>query len=675
MKKLFVLIALLFTIELFSAQSGIVLKDLNNKEFKLDNYIGKKVVMLNFWATWCSPCKKELPVLDKLYNDYKDEGFVVLSVSLDDSSEFSDVKSFISSNKLTLPVLLDPNSECSDYYNPSKDAPYSILFDKSGKIIKKYLGFHSGDEEEIENLIKSLLKKEKGESDDFEYRLSTKIAYIRYDPNADDEVFKNYEFLITRTNLFGAFKNYSLSTSIHTENFLTKTRYLRENDYKFEDYRLEKITFKTNFSGQKILLGDYHITQGKGITLSLTKKDDLGIDTTLLGGKTNLKYKFINTTLFVGVINNVNLNPDTNILYDNKYDLVMGSSVDFSLLKDSLILSLNYNRIAFKEPKFIFEKSKEYSQQALQVVGASLSYKQSKKLETYLEVDTIFDNYYNEEKKLDSPLAIYASLSYNFNKFTILQEFKRYKEFLLGFKSDLESIAQNDKATLIGFDSIYYNNLPSLEKKGEKIRDLGDDIWGVRTKIYYKLSKKIKPYFNYLYSHSYAHNNRITHHIYSGAELYFNNKKSKVDISLTLRLEKEDYDDIIESNETENYYGFNFDTSFYINSYISLDMKGFFHQTEKSINTEGTYDFQDIEATVSVALWKQFFISYLYNRYNMKNLKDTDFHGVELKYKYKDYLYTKLFYGSIRGGQKCIGGVCKDYPSFKGLKVDFVVSY
>ena len=104
MKIIYILI-LFLTVNLFASQSGITLKDLSDNEISIDDYIGKKVVLLNFWATWCGPCKKELPIINKLYLKHKNENFIVISVSLDESSEFNDVRSIAYGLNLKFPIL------------------------------------------------------------------------------------------------------------------------------------------------------------------------------------------------------------------------------------------------------------------------------------------------------------------------------------------------------------------------------------------------------------------------------------------------------------------------------------------------------------------------------------------------------------------------------------------
>lgn len=112
------------------------LKDLNGKEVSLSDYKGKKV-LLNFWATWCSPCKAEMPEMEALYQQTKDSDLVILAVNLDEDKDT--VQKFISSNKYNFPVLLDTENIVASKYQ-IVSIPTSFFIDKEGNIVDKHIG-------------------------------------------------------------------------------------------------------------------------------------------------------------------------------------------------------------------------------------------------------------------------------------------------------------------------------------------------------------------------------------------------------------------------------------------------------------------------------------------------------------------------------------------------------
>ena len=107
------------------------LKDLAGKELSLSDLKGKKV-FLNFWATWCPPCKAEMPEIEKLYQETKDSNLVIVAVEI--GEPLNTVKSFIDSNKYTFKVLLDPDQSVATQYNIAS-IPTSYFIDVNGNII------------------------------------------------------------------------------------------------------------------------------------------------------------------------------------------------------------------------------------------------------------------------------------------------------------------------------------------------------------------------------------------------------------------------------------------------------------------------------------------------------------------------------------------------------------
>jgi peroxiredoxin len=113
------------------------LPDLNGINHTLSNYKGK-VVFLNIWATWCQPCKDEMPSMEKLYQKFKDKDFAMLAVSIDKDGKKS-VEPFMKEYKLTFPALLDPEGTTSKLYKTT-GVPETFIIDKKGTVIHKVIG-------------------------------------------------------------------------------------------------------------------------------------------------------------------------------------------------------------------------------------------------------------------------------------------------------------------------------------------------------------------------------------------------------------------------------------------------------------------------------------------------------------------------------------------------------
>ncbi len=126
------------------------LQDLNGKTVQLSDFKGKPV-LLEFWATWCQPCRDSIPGMEKLHRDYAGKGLVLLAVSVDGAVE--ELRAFQKERGMTYTVLMGTEDVASRY--GVRSIPLTIMLDKSGKIQRRWLG--AGNEEDIENTVKLFL--------------------------------------------------------------------------------------------------------------------------------------------------------------------------------------------------------------------------------------------------------------------------------------------------------------------------------------------------------------------------------------------------------------------------------------------------------------------------------------------------------------------------------------
>jgi peroxiredoxin len=128
--QLAVALAKLEAVDQQRQRADFTLKDLQGKSWAFKDLRGK-VVLVNFWATWCPPCRKEMPDLDTLYMRFKDQGLVILAISDEDAAK---VTPFVAERKISYPILLDPAREVNGLF-AVRGIPKSFVYDREGKLV------------------------------------------------------------------------------------------------------------------------------------------------------------------------------------------------------------------------------------------------------------------------------------------------------------------------------------------------------------------------------------------------------------------------------------------------------------------------------------------------------------------------------------------------------------
>jgi len=138
------------------AASDFVVPGLSSPPLRLSDFRGK-VVFLNFWATWCLPCKEEMPAMERLYQRDKQKGLEILAISLDTQSAAA-VQRFVTELKLTYPIGLDPKWAVAEKYTV-RALPSSFLIDRKGSVVAIALGPRDWDGPAAHAVMESLLRE------------------------------------------------------------------------------------------------------------------------------------------------------------------------------------------------------------------------------------------------------------------------------------------------------------------------------------------------------------------------------------------------------------------------------------------------------------------------------------------------------------------------------------
>ncbi len=139
---------------------AINVTNMNGEKVDISTLVGKgNIVVINFWATWCVPCKKELNNISELYDDWKEKyKMEFIAVSIDDSKNTTKVKTTVNGSGWGFTVMLDPNQDLMRALN-FQAPPYSLIIDKNGNIVETHAGYVDGDEFLMEEKIKELFSK------------------------------------------------------------------------------------------------------------------------------------------------------------------------------------------------------------------------------------------------------------------------------------------------------------------------------------------------------------------------------------------------------------------------------------------------------------------------------------------------------------------------------------
>ncbi len=144
-----------FAVGLREEAPDFTLKSLEGTNLRLEEYRGQ-VVLINFWASWCGPCRQEMPVLDRLHHRYEDTGFAVLGINVEGDS--GSAQEIVDKTNVTFPILLDDGQKVSELYS-LEAMPSTVVVDRDGVIRYIHRGYKPGDEAKYVEVVKELIRE------------------------------------------------------------------------------------------------------------------------------------------------------------------------------------------------------------------------------------------------------------------------------------------------------------------------------------------------------------------------------------------------------------------------------------------------------------------------------------------------------------------------------------
>ena len=142
-----------FAADVSGPAPDFTLKSRDGKNVRLSELRGN-VVMINFWASWCGPCRQEMPHLEKIHAEYTDYGFILLGINVDEKQALAE--KLLAQIPVSFPILFDPTSAVSKLYNVDA-MPTTILIDRDGNLRHLHRAYRPGFEEMYRNQVKALV--------------------------------------------------------------------------------------------------------------------------------------------------------------------------------------------------------------------------------------------------------------------------------------------------------------------------------------------------------------------------------------------------------------------------------------------------------------------------------------------------------------------------------------
>ena len=627
------------------AQQAIdfTLNDLAGRSQTLSEIYPKGPVLLNFWATWCLPCAKEFPHLQRLHDHYRESGFQVLAISVDGPDRLAKVSSFVGRYGYTFPVLLDTESKVVTLYNPQLVLPYSVLVDRSGRVRYVHQGYSPGDEGPIEQKIIALLaetglkpkpKVSVQVGDSFLLRLPDK----EFEPSSGSGEYSDLinQFDLTLSGggaLFGARLDANLGFSPSEQEFSLAKR--------FAEY---------STGGFRARAGDYYYSLGRGLVISVLKIFeeeglDYVFDTTIDGGLLAYDAGPLTAQLYGGWIDR----PEETSLKDE----VVGGTLGWNLEKIGAV-RLNYAYAGL-------EPGSEFGNRNVSLGSLSLDIPSlGGKAKLYGEFSLIQRRRYDADEPI-SGHGLYLESQLRLGKFSLLLELKDYKE--LNFEYSRPPLLESEELDLLA----------------DQFDEDRTDVSAVSARLdYYLPGPATLFYCRLLYLDDspdqhfyYGAYDREIRHLFGGVEKKFGN--GGYVNGLAGWRDESDTSIAFMSTDGQTFH-------YQINASWPLARTFSLEADWKHKVFDGEYlDYSEVRSYLTLHKSPRWVATVLYewtdNPETVFFAKKKNWWAGQFEVKFGKAHSVRLFVGSTKGSTKCAGGVCRVLPPFKGVRLEAVLRF
>lgn len=624
------------------AQNAIdfALKDLAGDTVRLQDFIGKDVILINFWATWCVPCVKELPHFDEFHKNYEERGLTVLTITVDGPETVAKVKPFMERYGYTFPVLLDTESRVIALYNPRVILPYTVLIDRQGRIRHAHQGYSLGDEKTVEAELLALLGEEAAGAEAEAKKASVALNESFLFRSFSDDAYVEDTRLGQRNQIINR-----LDASLTYRNFLVGARADVDADFSpwESDARLAKRFFEYSGSKWNLRLGDYYYSVGRGLLLSVLKtfeKEGLEyiIDTSIDGGKLTLDAAPFFAEVYGGWIDRE---------FSDQKDKVYGGIFGWRV-EEFAELRLNLMGSRLESGNILGDKDVHMASVALDIPDIS------DKAKIYGEFTlSSKEKYYGGDKV--GGHGVYLESAFFLGDFTLLFEFKDYLN--LDFQ---------------------YNRPPMLESEqlpilaNQFVKDAVDTT-GITGGVDYYLERASMLFWGkaaYIQESPMDWQRDIVH-VYGGVEKKF---RGAGWWNAVAGYRAETADSLVYYYTQGRTFHYQFNLSYPLTGRFSLeaDIQG------KEFRGEHL-DYYEIRSFFSLHYSQRWVLTLLFDRTTDPQVlffrDKKNWLGVQLEIKFSQANAIRIFYGAMKGGVKCSGGICKFFPPFEGFRMDAIFRF
>jgi peroxiredoxin len=636
------------------AGADFALHDLDGRTVRLSDHRGK-VVLLNFWATWCRPCASELPHLQRLHEKYRDQGLVILGISIDGPDSAANVGSEIKQAGVQYPILLDEETHVVGTYDPKGTAPFTVFIDRDGVAVGTREGYSAGDEVALEAEVVSLLAATERAEVAPVTVTSTTTASLR----AGDD---RYGELFEKLNIGAAIESWQIAARADTATFVSEPA-----PEIVDRYTVEKSSVAHAWRSLDVTVGDAYVSFGRGLALSLRKVDELGIDTTLRGAKIQVRHRQFEGTVAAGYANINNVDEATSRSIADPYDLIGGALAQVRL-DGRYLVGVYGSAVAFHDALGLAMRD-AYSDRIVQAGALVDAPRIVEAIGLYLEgmVQKVATDPAPED-----PLAyaFYGTVTASRGRTTLLLEGKAY-----GSLTALNPRLDNP------FESIAYNNPPTVERTLQQLENPQRNTAGGRARIDVRLTPGVLVYANdgvFRDWLGYADPNEVgkianatAHDSYAGFEARWNGERSWAITEAGYRLVVVDgsHDLVRGDGHIE------LDVAQAISPGLSLTLHGRHLERKKVVSPILSEAFREgsVDAGIRARPWLA--VSGGYDYTTEPTQPKRDYFHANVAWDITPSSSLRLFAGSARGGLRCVSGVCRAFPPFEGVKLTLTVRY